>query len=157
MMGTYQATLRVCFTLFIVLGLLGCEPTQSVAIEKSALTSTEHRSNENVNTSEAAAQLLNEILVMAGTPRASNPESCQLLKLGETACGGFMHVVLYSTETTKQDALLALASQYNQLVVQINKAGANTNETKTQACEAAPQVRLSLENGLCIPRQMSAF
>lgn len=157
MMGIYQATLRVCFTLFVVLGLLGCEPSKSVAVQQSTLTSTEQISNENVNTDEVAAQLLNEILLMAGTPRASDPESCQLLKLGETSCGGFTHVVLYSTESTKQDALLALAERYNQLMAQANNTEAKNTETNTLACEAEPQVRLSLENGLCIPRQMSTF
>lgn len=148
-MSGYQSALRVCLTLSMVLGLLGCEPTKNTAVMQTVLPPAEQGVTENVNKHDVAEQLLNEILLMAGTPMASNPESCKLLKLGETACGGFAHLVLYSTESTDQDALLALASQYNNATML-----SDALDGKTLECSAKPQVRLSLENGLCIPRQM---
>lgn len=152
MMSAYKLVFRVCLSLFVVLGLSACEPKKENVVEDAASAQSIEAVSANVRPDGAAEQLLKEILLMAGTPMASKPESCQLLKLGETACGGFAHLVLYSTENANQDALLALGERYNQLVAQIQN-----KETNALACEAEPQVRLSLENGLCIPRQMSTF
>lgn len=80
---------------------------------------------------------------LIGESKASEVEACQLVKLGEKACGGPERYLVYSTETIEdEELLLNLVQEYNRLSNQ-------RKQNQFSTCEFIPRPQVKLIDGVC--------
>lgn len=108
-----------------------------------ALAGCQQKSDPEQAKAESLEPTIANIKSLIGQPQASEVGSCQLIKLGEKACGGPERYLVYSTETVvDEEQLLMLIREYNRLSNQRKQGEFST-------CEFIPRPKVELVGGMC--------
>ncbi|MCC5879393.1 MAG: hypothetical protein JJU03_05840 [Idiomarina sp.] len=107
---------------------------------------------ETLNAGYSADTLLGMIRQELRPARASSPEQCKVIAVGSKPCGGPERYMMYSTETTDEDALRALVRGYNAM-----RKRDNERDGMVSDCQVVPKPAVVLQNGMCRLTEMAEY
>jgi hypothetical protein len=129
-METARASVKAMISIASLMFLAGCKPATDITAKQPTAA-------------EQLAELDQGMRNLISSPIAQEIANCKIVTLNTIDCQQPAKYLLYSTENTNEQVLLALLDKYNQIV--LAQAG------NAKACSAKNQPAVMLEKELCIP------